>query len=263
MSCWSAGTAVGVATLPVFLLGIPVLAGVFALGRLFARAERARLAFFLGASIPAARPPQEPVWWRRMLAPMRSAAGWRYLGYALVRVPLSVVQVVVLTVVWSLGPVLLFLPLYDSALPGGRAHLGGYPIHSPWQLTVAVLLGAAVLLAAPQVTYALAAADVAVGPRVVLEAGSGDITVSGLASADVTASDGSGNITLTFTKIPRRVTVSASSGDVRLVLPRGRTLYQVHAIASSGNTVVRVPRSSVSPYVINVNDGSGNIFVTN
>lgn len=100
------------------------------------------------------------------------------------------------------------------------------------------------------------------GPRVVLEAGSGDITISGLASADVSASDGSGNITLTFTKVPRRVTLSASSGDVRVVLPRGGTVYQVHAIASSGNTVVRVPHSSVSPYVINVNDGSGNIFVT-
>ena len=100
------------------------------------------------------------------------------------------------------------------------------------------------------------------GTRVALEDGSGDITIRGLASADVTASAGSGDVTLTFTKVPRRVTVSASSGDVRVVLPRGRTLYQVHAIASAGNTVVRVPRSSVSPYVINVNDGSGNIFVT-
>jgi hypothetical protein len=100
------------------------------------------------------------------------------------------------------------------------------------------------------------------GPQVGLEAGSGNITVGGLASAEVTATDGSGNITLTFTKVPRRITVSASSGDVRVVLPRGRTLYQVHAIASSGNTVIHVPRSSVSSYVINVNDGSGNIFIT-
>jgi len=101
------------------------------------------------------------------------------------------------------------------------------------------------------------------GPQVTFESGSGNITVSGLASADVTASGGSGNITLTFTKVPRRVTVNASEGNIQVVLPRGRTVYQVHAIVSSGNTVIRVPHSSVSPYVIDVNAGSGNISITN
>ena len=157
------GIAVGVATLPVFLLGIPVLAATFALCGLFARAERARLPFFLGTDIPAAPPPPEPVWWRRMVRPMRSATGWRYLCYAFVRCPLSLIQVVLLSVAWSLGPALLTLPLYGSSLPGGAAHLAGYRIHSTGQLTVAVLLGLGVLLAAPQVTYGLAAADAAVG----------------------------------------------------------------------------------------------------
>jgi signal transduction histidine kinase len=71
--------------------------------------------------------------------------------------------VVLLSVAWSLGPALLTLPFYGSSLPGGAAHLAGYRIHSAGQLTVAVLLGLGVLLAAPQVTYALAAADAAVG----------------------------------------------------------------------------------------------------
>jgi signal transduction histidine kinase len=171
------GIAVGVATLPVFLLGIFVLAGTFALAGLFARAERARLAFFLGTDIPAAGPPpQEPVWWRRMIAPMRSASGWRYLCYVLVRCPLSIVQVVVLSVVWSLGPALLALPFYNSALPGGGAHLAGYLVHSPWQLTVAVLLGAGILLAAPQVTYGLAVADAAVGGWLLSSTGRAELT---------------------------------------------------------------------------------------
>ena len=100
-----------------------------------------------------------------MIGPMRSAAGWRHLCYVLVRCLLSIVQVVVLTVVWSLGPALLALPFYNSALPGGGAHLGGYLVHSPGQLTVAVLLGVGVLLAAPQVTYGLAVADVEESPR--------------------------------------------------------------------------------------------------
>jgi signal transduction histidine kinase len=170
------GIAVGVATVPVFLLGIFVLAGTFALAGLFARAERARLAFFLGTDIPAARPPQEPVWWRRMIAPMRSASGWRYLCYVLVRCPLSIVQVVMLSVVWSLGPALLALPFYNSALPGGGAHLAGYLVHSPWQLTVAVLLGAGILLAAPQVTHGLAVADAAVGGRLLSSTGRAELT---------------------------------------------------------------------------------------
>jgi Putative adhesin len=101
------------------------------------------------------------------------------------------------------------------------------------------------------------------GPQVSLESGSGDITVSGLTSADVTASAGSGNVTLTFIKVPRLVSVSNSDGDVRLVLPPGRTLYKVDASAGSGSSVVKVPQSTNSPHVIKVSDGSGNILVTN
>jgi signal transduction histidine kinase len=170
------GIASGIATLPVFFLGVAVLAGTFALCGLFARAERARFALLLGVDIPAARPAREPVWWRRVLRPLRSAAEWRYLSYALIRFPLSVVQVAVLSVVWSLGPALLALPFYNSSLPGGGAHLDGYFVHTPWQLTVAVLLGLGVLLAAPQVTYGLAAADEAVGSWLLGSAGRAELT---------------------------------------------------------------------------------------
>src|SRR5215469_605015 len=67
-----------------------------------------------------------------------------------------------------------------------------------------------------------------------LAAGSGDIVLGGMASANVTASDDSGNITLIFTKVPDRVHVSDGSGNVTLVLPRGKTLYRVSATAPSG-----------------------------
>lgn len=95
-----------------------------------------------------------------------------------------------------------------------------------------------------------------------LQAGSGDIVVGGLASADVTASDQSGNITLTFTKVPDRVSVSNGSGDVTLVLPRGRTFYRVNANTASGSRVIGVHTSSVSQHRITVSDGSGNIAIT-
>jgi hypothetical protein len=96
-----------------------------------------------------------------------------------------------------------------------------------------------------------------------LQAGSGDIRVGGLTSADVTASDNSGDVRLTFAKVPDRVVVSAGSGDVTLVLPPGRTLYHVTAVASDGGNNTNVPTSSVSPHLIHVTDGSGNISITN
>ena len=101
------------------------------------------------------------------------------------------------------------------------------------------------------------------GPQVTFESGSGDVTVRGLASADVSASAGSGDVTLTFTKVPRLVSVSNADGDVRLVLPPGRTLYKVDASAGDGSSVVKVPQSTNSPHVIKVSDGSGDITITN
>jgi DUF4097 and DUF4098 domain-containing protein YvlB len=100
------------------------------------------------------------------------------------------------------------------------------------------------------------------GPRVILSSSSGDIGVTGLASAHVTASDGSGNVTLTFTRVPSHVRVVDSSGNVALILPPGKTLYDVNANTSSGSRVVSVPTSSVSTHVITVSDGSGNITIT-
>jgi hypothetical protein len=93
--------------------------------------------------------------------------------------------------------------------------------------------------------------------------GSGNIGITGLAGAHVTASAGSGDITLTFTRIPVHVTVSNGSGNVTLVLPPGRTRYRVSASTDSGSRTVTVPTDSGSPYVIKVTDGSGNVSVTN
>lgn len=102
------------------------------------------------------------------------------------------------------------------------------------------------------------------GPRLVLQDGSGDINIGGLTSVDVTASDGSGDVTLTFSRVPGRVSVSAGSGNVHLVLPRG-VAYRVNANTDSGSSVVHVPTttSPASQHVITVTDGSGDITITN
>ena len=98
---------------------------------------------------------------------------------------------------------------------------------------------------------------------VAFKTGSGNISVAGLAGAKVTASSGSGDITLTFTAVPAHVRVSTGSGNVSLILPRGNTLYQVNAVTDSGGRVVTVPTSSASQHVITVTAGSGNITITN
>jgi hypothetical protein len=101
------------------------------------------------------------------------------------------------------------------------------------------------------------------GPQVRVRQTSGDISLSDVASADVTAADQSGNVMLRFSQAPASVTVHNDSGDVTLVLPPGPTAYQVHATANSGTTSVNVPRSTRSQHVITVTAGSGNITVVN
>jgi hypothetical protein len=93
-----------------------------------------------------------------------------------------------------------------------------------------------------------------------LSDGAGNIVVTGLAATDVVGDDGSGNITLTFSKAPRRVEVTDESGDITLVLPRGQS-YLVTAHSSQGNTSVSVRQSPSSPYVITASNGSGNITI--
>ena len=102
------------------------------------------------------------------------------------------------------------------------------------------------------------------GPQLTLGSGSGDVNVSGLTSPRVVASDGSGDITLIFTKVPSYVHVKNASGNVTLILPPGKTtLYRVNASTSSGNRVINVPNSSLSHRRITVTDGSGDISITN
>jgi hypothetical protein len=99
------------------------------------------------------------------------------------------------------------------------------------------------------------------GPKVTLKAGSGDIAIDGLESPDVLVTDGSGNIDLTFTKAPSHVSVSGSSGNVNVVLPRG-VRYQVSATTNSGSRTVSVLQTPAPGHVITVTDGSGNVSVT-
>jgi hypothetical protein len=100
------------------------------------------------------------------------------------------------------------------------------------------------------------------GTRAVIMDGSGDITGSGVASQVLTVTDQSGDITVTFTKVPDRVQISESSGDVTLVLPPGPTTYRVSASTSSGSSTISVPKSLTSSHLISVTNQSGDISIS-
>ena len=169
------GVVTGIALLPFFLAGVPVLAGTFWLCIWLAGAERARFALLLGQGIPAAPLPQGRTRLRTMVAPLTSGVAWRSAAYALVRFPLGVLQFVLVSVVWSLGLVLVTAPTYYWALPGGGFNFGGPVIRYPGALIAAVLAGLAVLLLSPVVTSLLAAADTAVA-RGLLGSGREELT---------------------------------------------------------------------------------------
>jgi signal transduction histidine kinase len=167
-----------IALLPVFLAGVPLLAGTLWVALWMGYAERARFALLLGTDIPAAPLPGAKGgkgWLRRMWAPLTSAAAWRCVLYGLIRFPLSALQFVLVTVVWSMSLVLITAPAYVWALPGGGAHIAGHLIRYPGALTSAVLAGLVLLLVSPALTRGLAAVDTAVA-RGLLGSGREELT---------------------------------------------------------------------------------------
>lgn len=91
--------------------------------------------------------------------------------------------------------------------------------------------------------------------------GYGNISVTGVSATNVTCSNQSGDITLTFTKVPQRVNVTDSFGNITLNLPPGSPAYHVVTHNSYGNTTVTVPQATSSPYLITATDQSGDITI--
>jgi signal transduction histidine kinase len=153
------------------LVGLPLLGAILWLADWFARAERARFAFFTGVRIPAWPAPGSggraafrwgiiPRW-----RTWRESATWAELGYALLRLPVSAVAATISILAWAVGLVLLALPAYAWSLPSGGPTFGDTVLHTRAELTLSAVIGAVVLLAAPQLTRGLAIADTALARR--------------------------------------------------------------------------------------------------
>lgn len=151
----------GIGLTPVFMVGLPVLAVALWLARRFGALERRRYLLVLGVEIP---PPDRPAE-TGPLEQLRNPAGWREAGYALLRLPVSAVEVVLLATAWLLPLAALTLPVYNWALPHGGANLWLFTVRTWWALVLVVVAGVLLLLNATSLVRMLGAADVALGRR--------------------------------------------------------------------------------------------------
>ena len=90
----------------------------------------------------------------------------------------------------------------------------------------------------------------------------GAISVTGISAADVVARNNSGDISLTFRRVPRQVNVTDSFGSITLVLPASAA-YRVQTRDSFGRTTVAVPQSPSAQNVITASNNSGDITIVN
>ena len=166
----------GISTLWFFLAGLPVLVAALWLGLQLGRAERARFAVTLGAQIPAPPATLSPGARGRMWRLLMSRKAWRHAAYALLRLPLSLAETIIVTAFWSFAVAMLGLPLFAWVLIRLQWHLDMAPPR-PGLLAVAVLVGVILLPVAARVTQALAAADIAVARYLIGPGSQADMTV--------------------------------------------------------------------------------------
>jgi len=164
IAVFTTGLSLGFSLLVVALAGLPILGLTLRMAEAFAYAERARFAFLLGVRIPA-WPAGSRAGYRWGIVPrwqmLAERATWSELGYALLRLPVSAVTATISVGAWAVGLVLLTLPLYSSSLPGGGAAFGDTVLRGTPVMALSAVTGLALLLAAPQLTRGLAAADAA------------------------------------------------------------------------------------------------------
>ncbi|WP_329202954.1 sensor histidine kinase [Streptomyces sp. NBC_01435] len=159
----------GVLLLPVALTGIPLvmLAG-WLLHRL-ADMERSRFAALCGQTITAQPAPElsrAPI--RSTYSVLTSASTWQQVCYFTLLMPMSMLNVLVVSMVWTAPAMLALLPLYYAVLPSGRAAIGPLVVDDPGMaLVVAAVAVVAGVTVSPLVVRVLTAADTAVA-RVLL-----------------------------------------------------------------------------------------------
>jgi signal transduction histidine kinase len=158
------GFCLGLATLPLALLGIPVIALTLAVADLTCRGERVRTAALLRVDMPG---PTVVPWtrgpWRARTRALLGPQRWWEAAAVVLLLPGHLVGFAVVTTVWSVSLTLLAIPFYVAA--GGIVAMGDGPLEGAPALAACALAGVSLLLVAPVVTRATAARLAAVSRR--------------------------------------------------------------------------------------------------
>jgi signal transduction histidine kinase len=156
------GLSLGYSLLVLALVGLPLLGLTLRLASWFAVAERARVGLMLGVRVPA-WPAGSRTGYRWGILPHWRTLGerptWGEIGYALLRLPVSVVAVTVSIACWSASLVLLTLPLYNKDLPSGGAKIGDVVFTGTATMATSAAIGLVLLLIAPQLTRGFGRVD--------------------------------------------------------------------------------------------------------
>jgi hypothetical protein len=92
----------------------------------------------------------------------------------------------------------------------------------------------------------------------------GNVDASGVTAATSTTQSGGGDVTLTLTRVPKSLTITAEGGNVTVVLPPGDTKYDISTPDTAGGNVT-IPGSLTaanSPHTITIDSGGGDITVS-
>jgi DUF4097 and DUF4098 domain-containing protein YvlB len=95
-----------------------------------------------------------------------------------------------------------------------------------------------------------------------LETSSGDVDAAELSAPTIDARATSGDVFLDVATVPRRVSVTSSSGDVTISVPRnGRDGYAAEAVTSSGDPRVLVSKNDQSSRSLSAVTSSGDATI--
>jgi Putative adhesin len=92
----------------------------------------------------------------------------------------------------------------------------------------------------------------------------GNVDASGVTAATSTTQSGGGDVMLTFTQVPKSLTITAEGGNVTVILPPGDTKYDISTPDTAGGNVT-IPGSLTaanSPHRITIDTGGGDIIVS-
>jgi hypothetical protein len=92
----------------------------------------------------------------------------------------------------------------------------------------------------------------------------GDVSVQALADPDADIESSGGDVTLTFTQVPKNVRITADGGDVTVILPAGSAAYDIRATPAGGDVSIgsSVRTDSRAQNMLTLDSGGGDITVS-